>query len=254
MKVVKDYVAVKAELEKRGLWGLFSSMKQHNRTLTRDLEVFYGQFDYPEPRCNFLVWFRYEEQERDVYENLVQHLTEGGNDAAAFGEINKFLADNRLSKQQVDPGVTSPPFDPPASSPAMTGQEALYVLKDKQGRLAAVHIPWIAKKHGVNRIVMFIATKSLARRSRKPGQKIVLLQPAEVRWVINQPKYQDTPTKWFALLVERDGEPYCVVLGQDETTDKPQQEPEHLTKGKHQLPGMFDTFWGSGKSRHWRWN
>ena len=130
----------------------------------------------------------------------------------------------------------------------------LYVLKDKQGRLAAVHIPWIAQKHGVNRIVLFIASKSLARRAREPGQKIVLLQPAEVRWIVNQPQYQDTPEKWLALLVEQAGESYCMVAGQDESADKPQQEPEHLTQGRHQLPGMFDSIWGSGKTRAWRWN
>jgi hypothetical protein len=246
MKVVKDYVTVQTELQKRGLWEFFSNIKQHNRMLTRDLEVFYGQFDYPEMQKNFLVWFRYDEAERAAYEHLVQVVAENGKDAEGLWEIEKFLAAQRYSKQQGD--------SPTNTRPTSDEGRPLYVLKDKQGRLASVHVPWIAQKHGVKRIVLFIASKSLARRARAPGQKIVLLQPAEVQWVIDQPKYQDTPKKWLALVIEKNGQPYCVVLGQDENAHEPPREPEQLTHGKHQLPGMFNACWGSGKSFPWRWN
>jgi hypothetical protein len=243
MKVVTNYAEVRAEMEKRGLWEFFSHAKQHNRMVTRDLEVFFGQFDYPEPEKNFLVWFRYEEHERATYEHLVQVVTEKGNDPDGLWEMEKFLAAQRYSKQQGG--------SPASTRPASEEGQPLYVLRDKQGRLACVHIPWVAQKYGVKRLIMFIATKSLARRARQPGQKIVLLQPAEVKWVVNQPKYQDTPKKWFALLVERNGEPYCVALQQNESADQPQREPEHLTQGKHELPGLFNMPRGVGKSYPW---
>lgn len=90
MRVVSDYAAVRAEMEKRGFWKKFAESSLPIRTVIGDLEVFYEQRGYAKPESNFIVWFRFEKHEQDRYQNLVQELARRCPDGGV--ELMQFLA------------------------------------------------------------------------------------------------------------------------------------------------------------------
>ena len=83
------------------MWELFAGADLPIRTIHGDPEVFYEQFGYPEPQMNFLVWFWYQEHERDAYENLVREIARRSPDGGV--SLLKNIAEMRKGNTPLTP-------------------------------------------------------------------------------------------------------------------------------------------------------